>query len=161
LNQTPEIKMSADSIVKRENNTFKQARLLHQWVNEKMTYAYPPKARGACVALEYLSGDFGKYADLFIAFARSLRNPARLQAGFVFAAERISYHVWAEIYLPVKRLVPCGSDPGKRLWLFRQSVFDCLREHEYAFEIRAGMGDQSEFRSGEWTNGFHAVGHHH
>ncbi len=76
-----------------------QARALHRWVNQHMTYVYPPEARGAQNALYTLRGDCGQYAALFIALARSRHIPARQQSGFVFSAERVSYHVWAEIYL--------------------------------------------------------------
>ncbi len=100
LHLTEKIKQTAHQIAGREHNPFKQARLLHHWVHKNMTYIYPPKKRGATAALESMSGDCGQYADLFIALARSLNIPARLQAGFVFSAQRVSYHVWAQIYLP-------------------------------------------------------------
>ncbi len=76
-----------------------QARALHRWVFENMTYVYPPEIRGAQNALHTLRGDCGQYAALFIALARSLHIPARQQSGFVFSAERVSYHVWAEVYV--------------------------------------------------------------
>jgi len=48
---------------------------------------------------------------LFIALARSLHIPARQQSGFVFSAERVSYHVWAEVYLPGSGWFP--ADPTR------------------------------------------------
>ena len=100
IQQTDSIKQTAIEITQKEKNVFKQARLLHHWLVKNMTYIYPPKKRGAVAALRSMQGDCGQYADLFIALARSLEIPARLQAGFVFYKERISYHVWTEIYLP-------------------------------------------------------------
>lgn len=112
LELTPEIKTLADSIVRGEKNPYKQARLLHHWVTANITYVYPPEKRGAMAAYQYRSGDCGQFADLFIALARSLGIPARLQAGFVFSKERVSYHVWAEIYLPNKGWFPV--DPTRK-----------------------------------------------
>ncbi len=89
----------ARNITKGHSHPLAQARALHRWVHQNMIYVYPPEARGAQNALRTLRGDCGQYAALFIALARSLHIPARQQSGFVFSAERVSYHVWAEMYL--------------------------------------------------------------
>ncbi len=88
----------AREITKGLDRPLPQTRALHRWVHQNMAYTYPPEARGAQNALHTLRGDCGQYAALFIALARSLHIPARQQSGFVFSSERISYHVWAEVY---------------------------------------------------------------
>ena len=99
LVQSDSMLQRARQIAAKAKNALRRAEALHHWVYEKMTYVYPPEKRGAQNALQTLRGDCGQYAALFIALARSLQIPARQQSGFVFSAERVSYHVWAEIYL--------------------------------------------------------------
>lgn len=109
LVQSERIRSTAKSICGNERNPYTKARLIFNWIRDTMTYIYPPEKRGANEALIKGEGDCGQYSNLFIALARSAGIPARQQSGFMFTLERISYHVWSEIYLPVYGWVPVDA----------------------------------------------------
>jgi len=109
LEQSAAILVLADSLSAQHNNALDIMRSLHQFVNQNMTYVYPPEERGALAAIKNMSGDCGQYSALFIALSRALGVPARQQSGFNFSAERISYHVWSEIYLPKSGWIPVDA----------------------------------------------------
>ncbi|NQT63025.1 MAG: transglutaminase domain-containing protein [Candidatus Marinimicrobia bacterium] len=86
-----------------------QAEAIYNWVQESMTYIYPPEQRGVKNALETLRGDCGQYSALFMTMCRIAGIPARQQSGFNFVPENTGAHVWSEIYLPVKGWVPVDA----------------------------------------------------
>ncbi|MBC8374665.1 MAG: transglutaminase domain-containing protein [FCB group bacterium] len=86
-----------------------QAEAIYNWVQESMTYVYPPEQRGVKNALETLKGDCGQYSALFMTMCRIAGIPARQQSGFNFVPENTGAHVWSEIYLPVKGWVPVDA----------------------------------------------------
>ncbi len=109
LEQSPAILAIADSLGAPYRNIVDKLQNIHQFVYGNMTYHYPPKERGALAALKNMSGDCGQYSALFIALSRALGVPARQQSGFNFSADRISYHVWSEIYLPKSGWIPVDA----------------------------------------------------
>ncbi|MCF7825084.1 MAG: transglutaminase domain-containing protein [Candidatus Marinimicrobia bacterium] len=86
-----------------------QAEVLYHWVQQSMTYVYPPQARGVRNAFETLAGDCGQYSALFMTMCRIAGIPARQQSGFNFVPGNTGAHVWSEIYLPVKGWVPVDA----------------------------------------------------
>ncbi len=109
LEQTKEIKETSAEIVGSETNPLVKAEKIFRWVRDTMKYVYPPEHRGAIAALKTCKGDCGQYSALFIDLARCAGIPARQQSGFVFVPEKIGYHVWSEIYLPVYGWVPVDA----------------------------------------------------
>jgi len=99
LPQTKAITSLGKQITKGIKFPVLQAKAIHEWVNKNMTYVYPPKQRGAENAIQTMQGDCGQYSNLFIALSRSIGIPAQQQSGFNFSSQKISYHVWSEIYL--------------------------------------------------------------
>jgi len=90
-------------------NPVSQAEALYNWVQNSMTYVYPPEQRGVQNALATLKGDCGQYSALFMTMCRIAGIPARQQSGFNFIPHNTGAHVWSEIYLPVKGWVPVDA----------------------------------------------------
>ncbi len=109
LEQTTEMTDTIRTIIGNETNPFRQARLIYDWVQNYMTYVYPPENRGAIPAFESGEGDCGQYSALFISLCRIAGIPARQQSGFNFLPERTGYHVWSEIFLPPYGWVPMDA----------------------------------------------------
>ncbi len=109
LEQTPEMKAEIARLIGSETNPFLQSRLIFNWVQNHMTYVYPPEARGAIPAFESGTGDCGQYSALFITLCRIAGIPARQQSGFNFIPGNTGYHVWSEIYLPPYGWIPMDA----------------------------------------------------
>ncbi len=86
-----------------------QAEVLYDWVQNSMTYIYPPESRGVRNAFKTRCGDCGQYSALFITMCRIAGIPARQQSGFNFVKDNTGSHVWSEIYLPIKGWVPVDA----------------------------------------------------
>ncbi len=110
LELTPELRAKAAEIVGNETNPYSKARKIFDWVNRNMVYDYPPPKRGAQAALQFLKGDCGQFADLFVALCRAVGVPARFVAGFQANKKpNLGYHAWAEFYLPGVGWVPADA----------------------------------------------------
>lgn len=113
LTLTPKIYFKAKEIIGTEQNSYRRAKLIFQWVSENMTFRYPRYGRGATKALQTLYGDSGQYADLFVALSRACQIPARLVAGFRLDEEdALKNHLWAEFYLPNYGWLPADPTQG-------------------------------------------------
>lgn len=103
----------ATEIAGRQPNPFQKAKLIFEWVNNNMTYFYPPPKRGAAAALESLKGDKGQYSYLFIALCRAVGVPARFVAGFLAdETGNMRYHTWAEFFIPEHGWLPADQTSG-------------------------------------------------
>ncbi len=97
------------TLIKNIENPVHQAKAIYTWVQDSMTYVYPPRERGVRCAIETLEGDCGQYSALFMTMARIAGIPARQQSGFNFYPGNTGAHVWSEIYLPIKGWVPVDA----------------------------------------------------
>ncbi len=110
---TPEIYFKAREIIAEENNPYRKARLIFQWVNKNMKFRFPKTGRGAKIALKKLYGDSGQYSDLFVALCRASKIPARMVAGFrLDENDKLKNHLWAEFYLPGYEWIPADPTQG-------------------------------------------------
>jgi len=110
---TPEIYFKAREIIAEENNPYRKARLIFQWVNKNMKFRFPKTGRGAKIALKKLYGDSGQYSDLFVALCRASKIPARMVAGFrLDENDKLKNHLWAEFYLPGYGWLPADPTQG-------------------------------------------------
>ena len=108
-----EITEKAIEIAGSQPNPFQKAKLIFDWVNNNMTYFYPPPKRGAAAALETLKGDKGQYSYLFIALCRAVGVPARFVAGFqADETSKMRYHTWAEFLIPEHGWLPADPTYG-------------------------------------------------
>jgi len=105
----PEIRAEADRMVGSVTGTRARAERLTREVNalveKKPTVSLP----SALEVLRTKVGDCNEHTVLFVALARSLGIPARINVGLVYVRGAFYYHAWPEVYLDE------GNDRG--LWL--------------------------------------------
>lgn len=107
LEQTPEIKKTANKIVGNEIDFYHRARKIFNWILDNISYQYPPEDRGASFTLRNKSGDCGEFNHLFIALCRSLGIPARSIFGaWAIPDSNQHFHAWCEFYLEKTGWVP-------------------------------------------------------
>jgi transglutaminase-like putative cysteine protease len=118
----PEIIAQARQVVGDEQDPFRQAKLIHQWVARNIKGG---EAVDALTALHQRAGDCGPHAFLLVAMLRSLGIPARSVAGmharytstFESASSQqrsMPGHVWAEFYLPSMGWVQLDASAGEQ-----------------------------------------------
>lgn len=116
LEQTEEIAELAKRIVGKEEDYFKQAKKVFDWIVKNIKYKFPPHRRGVIPTLEHKSGDCGEFNHIFIALCRSLGIPARSVLG-MWAVPTIQqgYHAWAEFYLERVGWIPVDCSVAQGL----------------------------------------------
>ncbi|MBM3891885.1 MAG: transglutaminase domain-containing protein, partial [Verrucomicrobia bacterium] len=98
----------ARSVVGRETNPYRKARLLYDWVCDNVKYNYVWCWRDAtftygCASEEVRQrriGDCVIQSLFYAALCRSVGIPARVHNGPIFPPGMKNDHVWAEVYLP-------------------------------------------------------------
>ena len=105
----PEIRAQAERMVQGITGVRARAerltREVNQLVEKKPTVSLP----SALEVLRTKVGDCNEHTVLFVALARSLGIPARINVGLVYVRGAFYYHAWPEVYLDE------GHDRG--LWL--------------------------------------------
>lgn len=100
----PAIAAQARAIVGSETNSWAAARALADWVyravEKKTTVSWP----SALDVLERREGDCNEHTYLFVALARAVGLPARIQVGLVYsqrdsASGSFYYHAWPAVYV--------------------------------------------------------------
>ncbi|MCX7824843.1 MAG: transglutaminase-like domain-containing protein [Verrucomicrobiae bacterium] len=105
---TKPLRAMARSVVGRENNPYRQARLLYDWVCDHVKYNYVWCWRDAtftygCASEEVRQrriGDCVIQCLFYAALCRSVGIPARVHNGPIFPPGMRNDHVWAEVYFP-------------------------------------------------------------
>jgi transglutaminase-like putative cysteine protease len=105
----PEIKAEAERMVAGITGTRARAERLTREVNalidKKPTVSLP----SALEVLRTKMGDCNEHTALFVALARSLGIPSRINIGVVYVHGAFYYHAWPEVYI--------DEAPGRGLWL--------------------------------------------
>jgi transglutaminase-like putative cysteine protease len=105
----PEIRAEAEKMVAGVTGVRAQAERLTREVNalveKKPTVSLP----SALEVLRTKVGDCNEHTALFVALARSLGIPSRINVGLVFVHGAFYYHAWPEVYL--------DEGGGRGLWL--------------------------------------------
>jgi len=105
----PEIRAEAERMVQGIVGVRERAerltREVNQLVEKKPTVSLP----SALEVLRTKVGDCNEHTVLFVALARALGIPARINVGLVFVRGAFYYHAWPEVYLDEGR--------GRGLWL--------------------------------------------
>ena len=105
----PEIRAEAERMVQGVTGVRARAerltREVNQLVEKKPTVSLP----SALEVLRTKVGDCNEHTVLFVALARSLGIPARINVGLVYVRGAFYYHAWPEVYLDEGR--------GRGLWL--------------------------------------------
>jgi transglutaminase-like putative cysteine protease len=105
----PEIRAAAELMVKGVTGTRARAerltREINSYVEKKPTVSLP----SALEVLRTRVGDCNEHTVLFVAMARSLGIPARINVGVAYVRGAFYYHAWPEVYI--------DEGNGQGLWL--------------------------------------------
>lgn len=105
----PEIRAAAERMVQGITGVRERAerlmREVNQWVEKKPTVSLP----SALEVLRTRVGDCNEHTVLYVALARALGIPARINVGLAYVRGAFYYHAWAEVYL--------DEGGGRGLWL--------------------------------------------
>jgi transglutaminase-like putative cysteine protease len=104
----PEIRAEAEAAVQHATDNRARAERLTRHVNallEKKPTVSIPSAREV---LRTRVGDCNEHTALYVAMARSLGIPARIDVGLVFVHGAFYYHAWPEVYI---------DESGRGYWL--------------------------------------------
>ena len=112
----PEIKAEAERMVKGITGTRARAerltREVNTFVDKKPTVSLP----SALEVLRTRVGDCNEHTALFVALARSIGIPSRINVGLVYVRGAFYYHAWPEVYI--------DEGKGQGLWLPVDPTFD-------------------------------------
>jgi hypothetical protein len=113
---SPEIKTEAERMVAGVTGTRARAERLTREVNtlveKKPTVSLP----SALEVLRTKVGDCNEHTALFVALARSIGIPSRINVGLVYVRGAFYYHAWPEVYI--------DEGKGQGLWLPVDPTFD-------------------------------------
>jgi hypothetical protein len=95
----PEIRAAAERMISGVTGTHAQAerltREVHALLEKKPTVSLP----SALEVLRTKVGDCNEHTALYVALARSIGIPARINVGVVFVRGAFYYHAWPEVYI--------------------------------------------------------------
>ena len=95
----PDVIDKAQEIAGDEENAWKAAKTLCQWVYEGITDKnYKVGFGTAKQTLRDLQGDCSEHTVLFVGLARAIGIPSRIATGLVYHKDAFYYHFWPEVY---------------------------------------------------------------
>lgn len=96
----PGIIRKAREIAGDEENTWKVAQKIGQWVSHNIRDKnYKVGFGTAKQTLKDLQGDCSEHTVLFVGLARALGIPSRIATGLVYHKDAFYYHFWPEVYV--------------------------------------------------------------
>ena len=95
----PEIRKTAEDIIKGEKNSWKAAKRIAEWVRQEMTPNYDVGFADAREILRNREGDCSEHTVITVALSRAAGIPARAAVGIMSAQEIFAYHMWPEVYV--------------------------------------------------------------
>jgi len=105
----PEIKAEAEKMVAGITGTRARAERLTREVNTMVEKKPTVSLPSALEVLRTKVGDCNEHTALFVALARSLGIPARINVGLAYVRGAFYYHAWPEVYI--------DEGKGRGLWL--------------------------------------------
>ena len=105
----PEIRAEAERMVAGVTGTRARAVRLTREVNALLEKRPTVSLPSALEVLRTRVGDCNEHTVLYVALARSIGIPARINAGLVYVRGAFYYHAWPEVYIDEGR--------GRGLWL--------------------------------------------
>jgi len=143
---TPELRRLAQEIVGQEQNPYRKARRVYDWIAENIVYSYMIDYsvidNVSMYGYNRHYGDCGVQALLFITLCRISGVPARWQGCWTFFPEGESIHDWAEFYVEPYGWLPC--DPYCAIWAKQQIT--SLNEAEKTFLQDFFFGNMTAYR---------------
>ena len=105
----PEIRAEAERLVQGITGTRERAERLTREVNSLVEKRPTVSLPSALEVLRTKVGDCNEHTVLFVAMARSLGIPARINVGVAYVHGAFYYHAWPEVYV--------DEGTGRGLWL--------------------------------------------
>ena len=105
----PEIRAEAERMVGSLTGARARAERLTREVNALLEKKPTVSLPSALEVLRTKVGDCNEHTALFVALARSIGIPARINAGLVYVHGAFYYHAWPEVYI--------DEGGGRGLWL--------------------------------------------
>ncbi len=105
----PEIRAAAERMVQGITGVRARAERLTREVNQLLEKKPTVSLPSALEVLRTKVGDCNEHTVLFVALARSLGIPSRINVGLVYVRGAFYYHAWPEVYL--------DEGNGRGLWL--------------------------------------------
>lgn len=105
----PEIRAEAKRMIGDATDTRTRAERLTREVNQLIEKRPTVSLPSALEVLRTRVGDCNEHTALFVALARSLGIPARINVGLVYVRGAFYYHAWPEVYV--------DEGPQRGLWL--------------------------------------------
>jgi hypothetical protein len=130
----PEIRAAAENMVAGITGTRERAERLTREVNTMVEKKPTVSLPSALEVLRTKVGDCNEHTALFVALARSLGIPARINVGLVYVRGAFYYHAWPEVYL--------DEGKGQGLWLPVDPTFDQFPADATHVRIARGGLDQ-------------------
>ena len=96
----PRILSQAKEIVGNEQDVWKKALLINQWVFENLNKVNVVSVPSALEVLQTREGDCNEHTTLFVALARAAGIPSRAAIGLAWSETHrgFYYHAWPEVY---------------------------------------------------------------
>jgi transglutaminase-like putative cysteine protease len=94
-----EIISLAKNIIRDERDSLRAAMLINDWVYRNIQKRPTVSIPSATDVLKMRAGDCNEHTTLFVALARAVGIPARINAGMVYLGDRFFYHTWPEVYV--------------------------------------------------------------
>ncbi len=105
----PEIRAEAEKMVRGITGTRARAERLTREVNQLIEKKPTVSLPSALEVLRTKVGDCNEHTVLYVALARALGIPARINVGLVYVRGAFYYHAWPEVYV--------DEGNGRGLWL--------------------------------------------
>jgi transglutaminase-like putative cysteine protease len=105
----PEIRAEAERLVQGVTGTRARAERLTREINSLVEKRPTVSLPSALEVLRTKVGDCNEHTVLFVAMARSLGIPARINVGVAYVHGAFYYHAWPEVYI--------DEGKGRGLWL--------------------------------------------
>ena len=130
----PEIKAAAERMVAGTVGTRARAERLTREVNTMVEKKPTVSLPSALEVLRTRVGDCNEHTALFVALARSLGIPARINVGLAYVRGAFYYHAWPEVWI--------DEGKGQGMWLPVDPTFDQFPADATHIRLARGGLDQ-------------------
>ena len=130
----PEIKAAAEKMIAGATGSRARAERLTREVNTMVEKKPTVSLPSALEVLRTRVGDCNEHTALFVALARSIGIPARINVGLVYVRGAFYYHAWPEVYIEESK--------GLGLWLPVDPTFDQFPSDATHIRLARGGLDQ-------------------
>jgi len=95
----PEMRETSNLIVGSEENSWRAAKKIAEWIKQEMMPNYDVGFATAREVLKNREGDCSEHTVLTVALCRAAGIPARAAVGIMYGSGIFAYHMWPEVYV--------------------------------------------------------------